>query len=410
MKVYLVGGAVRDQLLGISPRERDWVVIGETPSSMEKAGFRKIGRDFPVFLHPETREEYALARTERKTGKGYLGFECDANPNVTLLEDLQRRDLTINAMALGDEGELIDPFFGKKDLEARLLRHVSPAFIEDPVRVLRIAGFLARYHHLGFSIANETRMLMYDMVKRGELAHLVPERVWQEFSRALSYKNPEYFIKALRASGALAVIFPEIDGLFGVPNPPKYHPEIDSGIHSLKALEWGVVISEKPHVRFGALVHDLGKVKTEPADWPSHHGHDETGCDIISAFSKRLKIPSVFSEFAILVSRFHLTIHRISELTPSTIVKVFEKTNAFRNPDLFYDLLDVCETDAAGCSFQFERSQYWQRGIWEKLLLLCSEVDTKPFLEKGLEGEKIKAAIHETRVERVKTWRQDEKQ
>lgn len=410
MKVYLVGGAVRDQLLGYPVHERDWVVVGATPLEMQQLGYQLVGRDFPVFLHPLTREEYALARTERKMAPGYRGFVCNFNPNVTLEEDLGRRDLTINAMAMDADGGLIDPYHGQDDLEAKLLRHVSPAFIEDPVRVLRVARFAARYHHLGFTLASETRALMYAMVKRGELAHLVPERVWQEWLSSLQEKNPQIFISTIRASGGLEVIFPEIDALFGVPNSSHYHPEVDSGIHTLLTLSAAVSLSEDPMIRFAALTHDLGKVATPMKEWPSHHGHEERGIPIIDALCQRLRIPVAFCKFACMVSRFHLTIHRLYELTASTIVGVFEKTDAFRRKELFDKLLLVCEADALGIG---KKIKYQQAKDWYYLLNECVKINAQTLIAQGYHGEAIKLGLHECRVACVKTiidsWKQHEK-
>lgn len=348
MKIYLVGGAVRDQLLNYPVAEKDWVVVGATPEQLLAQGYNRVGRDFPVFLHPETREEYALARAERKSGRGYYGFECDFTPEVSLEEDLLRRDLTINAMAMDESGNIIDPYQGKNDLEARILRHVSPAFIEDPVRVLRIARFAARYHHLGFKLAEETRLLMYKMVKNGELNYLIAERVWQEWQRSLGERNPEIFITTLRACGALAIIMPEIERLFGVPNPPQHHPEIDSGVHSLMALVRAAQLSKDPLVRFAALVHDLGKGATPMHEWPKHREHEERGAAIIEQLCARLRIPADYRKLSVQVSRLHLLIHRIRELKAATIVRVLEKADAFRRPQVFDQLLLACQADAQG--------------------------------------------------------------
>lgn len=398
MKAYLVGGAVRDKLLGYPVHERDWVVVGATPAELIKQGYQKVGRDFPVFLHPVTREEYALARTERKQAPGYYGFTCDFNPHVTLEDDLARRDLTINAMAMDDAGELIDPYHGQDDLDSLILRHVSPAFIEDPVRVLRVARFAARYHHLGFKLADETRVLMYNMVKRGELGYLVPERVWQECFRSLQERDPDVFISTLRSCGALAVVLPELDALFGVPNTQHYHPEIDSGIHTLMVLRAAVVLSDDPMMRFAALVHDLGKACTPVGEWPSHRGHETGGLPVIESLCQRLRIPVDYRKFALMVSRFHLTIHRLYELRPSTIVKTFEQTDAFRRAELFEKLLQVCEADARGVGKPVD---YKQPGGWRYLLTECSNITARMLIEQGYQGEAIKTALHELRVSRV---------
>ena len=410
MKVYLVGGAVRDQLLGLPIKERDWVVVGGTPEQLLKKKFRRVGRDFPVFLHPETNEEFALARTERKSAPGYYGFDCDFGTYVTLEEDLARRDLTINAMAMDNRDHLIDPYHGQQDLNNKVLRHVSPAFIEDPVRVLRVARFAARYHHLGFQLADETRSLMYSMVKRGELAHLVPERVWQEWQRSLEEKNPEQFILILRACDALRVVLPELNALFGVPNPYKYHHEVDSGIHTLLVLEAAVALSQDPITRFAALVHDLGKALTPIHEWPGHHGHEERGVGVIEALCTRLRTPNEYRFLAIMVSRFHLNIHRLFELRANTVVKIFEKTDAFRRPQFFYNLLIACQSDAQGCG---KTIVYPQAKQWSHLLSECAKVGAQTLIAQGYEGDAIKEALHQRRVACVEqiltSWKCNEK-
>lgn len=404
MKVYLVGGAVRDQLLGYPVHERDWVVVGETPERLLEQGFQQVGRDFPVFLHPKTREEYALARTERKSAPGYYGFTCDFKSDVTLKDDLARRDLTINAMAMDADGHLIDPYHGSDDLRAKLLRHVSPAFVDDPVRVLRVARFIARYHHLGFTLANETRVLMYTMVRNGELAHLVAERVWQELLGSLHEKNPEMFIYTLRSCDALRVVLPELECLFGVPNPRLEHPEVDSGVHTLLALSQAVALSDDPMIRFATLVHDLGKGCTPITAWPALRGHDQLGLPVIEALCQRLRVPANYRKFALMVSRFHLMIHRVSELRADTIVNILERTDAFRRPQLFEKLVTVCESDSRGRAL---KTDYQQTKVWLHLLSECCKVSAKSLIEKGLierqsEGEAIKLSLHQHRVGRVK--------
>lgn len=410
MKTYLVGGAVRDQLLNYPVKERDWVVVGASPDELLQQGYQQVGRDFPVFLHPKTREEYALARTERKMGAGYYGFSCDYNPHVTLEEDLARRDLTINAIAMDSEGKIVDPYHGQDDLRAKLLRHVSPAFVEDPVRVLRVARFAARYHHLGFKLANETRLLMYEMVKRGELEHLVPERAWQELQRSLGEKNPEQFIHTLRVCGALRVVLPEIDALFGVPNPPRYHPEVDSGIHTLQVLSAAVAISENPVIRFAALVHDLGKACTAMNTWPSHPGHEELGLAVIERLCLRLRIPAEYRKFALLVCRFHLKIHRLSELRAGTIVDVLEQTDSFRREGLFENLLVVCEADSKGKDLN---SDYTQAKHWRFLHEECAKISAQSLIDEGHQGEAIKLGLHQRRVSCaqhiISAWEKNEK-
>ena len=405
MKAYLVGGAVRDRLLGYPHNERDWVVVGSSPLELTQQGYQQVGRDFPVFLHPQTKEEYALARIERKRAPGYHGFVCDSNPSVTLEEDLLRRDLTINAMAMDEEGQLIDPYHGESDLKARVLRHVSDAFVEDPVRVLRVARFAARYHHLGFTLAPETRVLMYAMVKRGELEYLVAERVWQEWARSLEEKNPELFVEILRACGALQIVLPELDVLFGVPNAVKFHPEIDSGIHSLRVLQAAVGLSNDPMIRFAALVHDLGKASTPMALWPSHLGHDERGLEIIESLCQRLRIPTDYRRFAQMVSRFHLRAHRLFELSADAIVELLEQADAFRRQNLFEKLLLVCEADAGSLK---QGDAYSQGMHWSKLLNACAKINAQDLIAEGYEGEQIKLGLRKRRIICVKriinTW------
>src|SRR5688572_4226390 len=317
MQVYLVGGAVRDELLGRPVSERDWVVVGATPEEMTRLGYTQVGRDFPVFLHPHTHEEHALARLERKTGPGYRGFVTEFSANVTLEEDLARRDLTINAIARTPDGGFVDPFNGRGDLEKRVLRHVSPAFVEDPVRILRVARFAARFAALGFGIAEETATLMRKMVDSGELDALVPERVWQETERALGEPNPEVFFEVLRACGALAVVYPEVDTLFGVPQPEKWHPEIDTGIHTMAVLKIAAQLSPSTAVRFAALTHDLGKGRTPRDQWPKHIGHEMHSVTLVNVLCDRLRIPSEHRELALLVARLHGVAHRAFELKSS---------------------------------------------------------------------------------------------
>ncbi len=405
MKAYLVGGAVRDQLLGYPVKERDWVVIGATPKMLLDQKYQQVGRDFPVFLHPETQEEYALARTERKSAPGYYGFSCDFNPHVTLEEDLARRDLTINAIAMDAQGQIIDPYQGQSDLRHKILRHVSPAFIEDPVRVLRVARFMARYHHLGFKVANETRALMYAMVRQGELSHLVPERVAQELFSSLQEKNPDMFIATLRSCDALRIIFPELDRLYGSPNPKTYHPEVDSGVHTMLALQEAVRLSNDTLVRFGTLVHDLGKACTPMAAWPTQRGHEELGVPVIETLCQRLRIPTNYRKFAITVSRYHLNIHRLDELRPETILRVMEQTDAFRRPELFDKLLTVCEADARGRPLE---TAYPQANKWRHLLAESSKISAKLLIEQGFitrqtSGDVIKSTLQQHRIACVKT-------
>lgn len=398
MKVYLVGGAVRDTLLGLCVNERDWVVVGSTPADMKAQGYQQVGRDFPIFLHPKTKEEYALARTERKTGPGYYGFTCDANPEVTLEDDLARRDLTINAIALDNTGQLIDPFNGQNDIKLRILRHVSPSFVEDPVRVLRVARFAARFHHLGFVLANETRQLMYAMVKRGELSYLVPERVCQEWLASLQTKDPAVFISTLRSCDALRIILPELDALFGVPGAPKWHPEIDTGIHSLMALRVATSLSDEPIVRMATVLHDVGKALTSMGHWPSHPEHEAGGVPIIQSLCQRLRIPTQYRQLAEMAARFHLTIHRLYDLDAQAIVCLFEQTNAFKNPKRFEQLLIVCEADARGVG---QEVSYPQARDWGHLLQQCLGIHAKNWVELGYQGQAIKQALHESRVSHI---------
>lgn len=402
MKKYLVGGAVRDRLLGLPVTERDWVVVGETPESMVAKNYKPVGKDFPVFLHPATHEEYALARTERKTAPGYRGFAIHATPDVTLEEDLKRRDLTINAMAMSSDGRLIDPYGGKKDLENRLLRHVSPAFCEDPVRVLRIARFAARYAHLGFSIAAETRRLITQMVDNGEVDQLVPERVWAETVKALSEKTPSAYFEVLRSCGALAVIFPELERLFGVPQPAVHHPEIDTGLHTLMVLEQAAKLSDKPPVRFAALVHDLGKAATPREQWPHHHGHEQSGLPILHDFCQRLRVPKLFGKLAQQVMRYHSHCHRALELRPATLVDMLAAMGMFKENADLSDFLLACTADARGRTGR-ENCSYPQADYLRAAQQAGKSVDTAGIMDKGLRGPEIGNAIRELRIRAVKS-------
>lgn len=367
MQVYLVGGAVRDGLLGRTVRERDWVVVGGTAEEMERLGYRQVGRDFPVFLHPVTHEEYALARRERKIAPGYRGFSTEFDPAVTLEEDLERRDLTINAMARAPDGTLIDPYGGAGHLEARLLHHVSPAFAEDPVRILRVARFAARYASLGFKVADETRALMRSMVDAGEAAALVTERVWQETSRALEEDAPQVFFEVLRECAALRVIFPEVDALFGVPQPERWHPEIDTGIHTLLALAMSASLSRAGSVRFAALTHDLGKADTPREQWPSHAGHEARSVVRIDALCNRLRVPNDYRELALLVARHHGNVHRAHELRAATLLDLLESADAFRRGERFELFVTACEADARGRA-GLESREYTQGAILRSAL------------------------------------------
>lgn len=405
MQVYLVGGAVRDRLLGRPVTEQDWVVVGARPDDLLAQGYRAVGRDFPVFLHPQTQEEYALARTERKNGSGHTGFICDFSPDITLEDDLLRRDLTVNAMAEAD-GQLVDPYGGQRDLDARLLRHVSPAFREDPLRVFRVARFAARYAPLGFRIADETLALMQDMASSGELQSLTPERVWKETEKALGESRPDVYVQVLRDCGALAVWFPEVDRLFGVPQRPEYHPEIDTGIHTLMALRIAAQLSEAVPVRFATLVHDLGKADTPMQEWPRHLGHESRGIKRVRELSKRLKVPRAFEDLGELVSRFHLEIHRSTELRPATLLKKLLEMDALRRPERFRDILLCCEADARG-RLGLEGKAYPQRQYWNEALAALSAVSAKPLQEQGLQGPAFITALQERREAALKKFRED---
>lgn len=400
MKIYLVGGAVRDRLLDYPVQERDWLVVGASPDYMLAQGYKPVGKDFPVFLHPITHEEYALARTERKTAPGYKGFVINASPEVTLEEDLLRRDLTINAMAMGDDGVLVDPFNGQKDLQDRILRHVSPAFCEDPVRILRVARFAARYAHLGFKVAEETRQLMRTMVKQGEANHLVAERVWAELYKALTEPSPAEFFQVLQDCGALSVIFPEIHALYGVPQPVKYHPEIDTGVHSLMALTQAAKLSKKPEVRLAALLHDLGKALTDPRNWPSHHGHEKKGLPVLDKFCQRLRVPKSFKLLCAQVMEYHTHCHRVFELRPDTLISMLQSLGAFRADNRLQDFLLACEADAKG-RIGFENVAYPQAEFIEAAAQTALAVDTRLALQTGAQGAQIGAALQKLRSSAV---------
>jgi len=400
MKAYLVGGAVRDTLLNLPVRERDWIVLEETPETMLQQGFTEVGKDFPVFLHPVTKDEHALARTERKTTHGYKGFSVNASPDVSLEDDLLRRDLTINAMAMLDDGQIIDPYGGQEDLKNRVFRHISPAFCEDPVRVLRIARFCARYQHLGFYIAPETRALMQDMVTQGEIDHLVPERVWAETVKALSEKSPSAYFQALRDCGALARIFPEIDSLFGVPQTASYHPEIDTGIHSLMVLDQAVLLSDKTTVRFAALVHDLGKALTPKNKWPSHHGHETLGLSALKKLCNRLRVPNHYQKLAYQVMQYHTHSHRAFELKASTLSTMLASLNAFKENNNVRDFLLACEADAKG-RLGFEDTNYPQTEYILAAQKAASKIDSSALTDKSLQGKEIGLAITRLRTAEV---------
>ena len=406
MKAYLVGGAVRDALLGRPVKERDWVVVGATADAMLARGYKPVGKDFPVFLHPETREEYALARTERKTAPGYHGFVIHAAPDVTLEQDLLRRDLTINAMARDESGMLIDPHGGLQDLEARRLRHVSPAFSEDPVRILRLARFAARFAPFGFTVASDTRGLMRDMVAAGEVDALVPERVFAELSKALEEAKPSVFFEVLRDCGALGRLFPELDALFGVPQPAQHHPEIDTGIHTLMVLDQAARLSPDPVTRFAALTHDLGKALTDPARWPRHRGHERLGLPALSRLCDRLKVPNAHRKLAEKVMRYHGHAHRAAELRPGTLVDLLQRLDAFRQKDALEPFLLACEADARGRT-GFENRDYPQADWLRVAYRAAQEISVQPLLDQGYQGVALGQALRCERIRRVKSARAD---
>lgn len=399
---FLVGGAVRDQLLGLTPEEQDWVVVGITGEEMGAAGFQQVGRDFPVFLHPESRDEHALARTERKSAPGYRGFTVHADPDVTLEEDLQRRDLTINAMALDTDGNLIDPFNGEEDLQQGILRHVSDAFIEDPVRILRIARFAARFGQWGFRVAHPTHRLMLGMVKGGEVDALTPERVWQETLKALQTDHPARYFEVLRNCGALQRVFPELEQLFGVPQPAHHHPEIDSGIHTLMVLQQATRLSSKPTIRFAALLHDLGKGATPESEWPRHHGHEQRGIQLVRALCERLRVPNEFRNLALAVTQYHGHYHRAEEMRPETIIRMFEGLDAFRRPERFQDFLVACEADQRGRT-GFEEERFTQGETLRAAYQAAQQVKTDAIIADGFEGAAIRNELHNRRAQAAST-------
>jgi tRNA nucleotidyltransferase (CCA-adding enzyme) len=404
MKTYVVGGAVRDRLLGLPVSDRDYVVVGATPDQMLALGFQPVGKDFPVFLHPQTHAEYALARTERKSGHGYKGFKVYAAPEVTLEEDLQRRDLTINAIAEDESGALVDPFGGQRDLTARVFRHVSEAFAEDPVRILRVARFAARF--VEFSVAPETLALMRSMVNNGEVDALVPERVWQEVARGLMEARPSRMFQLLRDCGALARLLPEIDRLFGVPQPPEHHPEIDTGVHVMLVVDWAARQGFGLPVRFAALTHDLGKGVTPPALWPKHHGHEDKSVALVRALCERIRVPADCRELAIAVARDHGNVHRALELRAATVVELLERVDAFRRPDRFGEFLQACECDFRGRpgyeGRDFPATQYLQQA-----LVAARGIDAAAVARSVAPG-RIREAVFQARVAAVEAWRRQQ--
>ncbi len=400
MQIYLVGGAVRDKLLGLPVIEKDWVVLGETPKSMIKQGFKPVGKDFPVFLHPQSHDEYALARTERKTAPGYKGFIVHASPDVSLEQDLIRRDLTINAIAMTPEGALIDPYGGQRDLENKIFRHISPAFAEDPVRILRVARFAARYQHLGFTLAEETRELMQAMVEAGEVDYLVPERVWAELFKALKEASPSAFFYTLKSCTALEKIFPEINALFGIPQPEQYHPEIDTGLHSMLCMEQAVLLSSSPEIRFAALVHDLGKGMTPKENWPHHYGHEKIGLPILEKLCARLRVPNAFRALAMHVMQYHTHCHKVFELRASTLTDVLIALGAFKPNNTLADFLLACEADAKGRT-GLEHAPYPQAKMLERAAKAAASVDITTIINSDLQGVQIGTAIRRLRIKAV---------
>lgn len=405
--VYLVGGAVRDELLGIPAHEKDWVVVGGTPDSLLKKGYRQVGASFPVFLHPQTAEEYALARTERKQGHGYHGFTVDFHPAVSLEEDLARRDLTINAMARGADGRLVDPYGGKADIEARLLRHVSPAFAEDPLRVLRVARFAARFAPLGFTVHHSTLKLMREMVVSGELDHLVPERVWAEFERAMGAERPATFIQVLRDCNALCALLPEVDVLFGIPQPARYHPEIDTGIHVLMTMDLAAAMGSPATVVFALLLHDLGKGETDPGAWPSHIGHEKLGIPLVENVCERLRVPGAFRELAMKVCALHLKCHRLTEMRPVRIMALIEEADLLRRPELLQPFLQACEADYRG-RLGLEERPYPQAQKLTSALQSVQAIRARELNLQGMDGREIGEKLRLARIEAIASALKDD--
>ena len=404
MQVFLVGGAVRDQLLQLKVKDRDYVVVGSTPEQLLQLGYQQVGKDFPVFLDPQTKEEYALARSERKTSNGYNGFTCYAGQDVTLEEDLLRRDLTVNAIALSDQGQYIDPYHGRQDINNKILRHISPAFSEDPLRVLRVARFAARFHKLGFHIAPETLTLMQQLSASGELNHLTAERIWLETAKALQTDSPHIYFQVLRDCGALAILFPEIDRLFGIPGPKRWHPEIDTGIHTLMVVEQAAKLSDSLTFRFACLVHDLGKALTPQALWPSHKGHGMLGLKTIKALCVRLRIPNECRDLALLVSEHHTLVHSAFELRSATLVKLMDQCDAWRKADRFQQMLQCCVADSKGRT-GFEDKPYPSADYIWQAFLIAQKVDVQDIIKQGVRGADIKPALRQARIDAVSLYK-----
>jgi tRNA nucleotidyltransferase (CCA-adding enzyme) len=402
MEIYRVGGAVRDRLLGDPASDNDWVVVGATPDAMLARGYKPIGKDFPVFLHPQSNEEYALARTERKVGPGYRGFECMSDPSVSLVDDLSRRDLTINAMAEAQDGSLIDPHNGQGDLAERVLRHVSPAFIEDPVRILRVARFAARYADRGFVVAPETLALMSSMVARGDTDHLVAERVFSELDRALAEASPQTFIQVLRDCGALARLLPEVEALFGVPQPADYHPEVDTGEHLLLTLAAAAADKASKPVRFACLLHDLGKALSPRDQWPAHHGHEQAGVPLVEAVCERLKAPKAYRDLAIRVCRHHLRCHRVFEMRPSKMLNLIEAVNGLRQSQCLEDFLSACQADMRGRAGRADDA-YPQAAFLRQARAAATAVAVGPLRDEGFKGQALGEALRQARVRAIKS-------
>ncbi|MGO1298443.1 MAG: multifunctional CCA addition/repair protein [Vibrio sp.] len=405
MQVYLVGGAVRDQLLNLPVHDRDWVVVNATPEAMLNAGYQAVGKDFPVFLHPTSKEEYALARTERKTGVGYTGFDCYFAKEVTIEEDLMRRDLTINAIAQDPQGNLIDPYHGIADIEQRQLRHVSDAFTEDPLRVLRVARFAAKLHHLGFSVADETVDLMRQVALSGELNHLTPERVWQEWHKSLTTPTPHKFLEVLKKCGALEYVLPEIDALFGIPQPEKWHPEIDTGIHTLMVAEQAAQLSHSPVVRFAAQVHDLGKGVTPKEEWPSHKRHCHTGIKIIKALCERVRVPGEYRDLALDVCEQHTNIHNALQLKPATLVKIFNKLKLWRQPQRLEQVLLACAADHKG-RLGYEHLEYRSSEYVTQAFNIAAQINAQEVIKDGFTGKDISEEQSRRRIQAVANFKQ----
>jgi tRNA nucleotidyltransferase (CCA-adding enzyme) len=401
MKTYVVGGAVRDRLLGLPQSDRDHVVVGATPEEMVAQGYQPVGKDFPVFLHPDSHEEYALARTERKSGRGYKGFVVHAAPDVTLEEDLLRRDLTINAMAEDAAGQIVDPYGGQVDLAAKRFRHVSEAFAEDPVRILRVARFAARFTE--FSVAPETRALMQSMVEAGEVDALVPERVWQEFARGLMEAQPSRMFQVLRDCGALARLLPELDRLFGVPQPPEHHPEVDTGVHVMLVVDWSAAQGFELPVRFAALVHDLGKGTTPPEFWPKHHGHEARSVELVRALCERLRVPADCRDLAVAVARDHGNAYRAAELRPATLIELFERVDAFRRPERFAAFLQACECDFRGRP-GYETKPFPAPGYLREALEIARAVDAGA-IARAADPARVREAVFEARAQALAVWK-----